>query len=327
METGRRLIFRQTGAPAHALELESFDIEKPGKDEVLVKMLAAPINPADVNTIEGTYGIKPALPATPGTEGYGIVEASHSGNFLVGDRVIFLKRAGSWATHVKVPGNYLFNILPEIDPFQAAMLKVNPATAWQLLHSFAELKTGDYIVQNAGNSAVGRCVIQLALSLGIKTISFVRRAETIPELIHLGAEQVFIDDEGGRARAKEYLEGANAALAFNAVGGDSALALMKLLRAGGTLVTFGAMSKRPAQIPNGMLIFRDIHVRGLWITRWLETSEISEISEIYGKLTALVASKNLIQKVDSTFPIENFGEAFARLENPSRNGKILFHFK
>ena len=323
---GKQLVFRQNGNPNEvlAMEAECLISQAPDGGEVLVRILAAPINPADLNTIEGTYGVKLSLPATPGIEGCGIVEASNSADFSEGDHVIFLRRASTWASHTTVPGDALFKLPQGIDPLQAAMLKVNPATAWQLLHGFGALKQGEWIVQNVGNSAVGRCVIQLARDLGIRTISFVRRAELFGELRELGADQVFLDDDDGLASAKEILGGANSALAFNAVGGDSALRLMKVLRESGSHITYGAMGRKPVTIPNGLLIFRDIQVRGLWVSRWIENAPLEEVHAVYENLAARVVAGKIVQPVDSTFPLEKFQEAFARLDAPERSGKVLF---
>jgi NADPH:quinone reductase-like Zn-dependent oxidoreductase len=323
---GRQLVFKQTGKPVEVLEMEidSLLLQAPEPGNVLVRLLAAPINPADLNTIEGTYGVKPALPATPGIEGCGVVEISNSADFVEGDRVIFLCRASTWASHATVPAGNLFKLPPAIDPIQAAMLKVNPATAWRLLHAFGTLEEGAWIVQNVGNSAVGRCVIQLARDLGIRTISFVRRAELADELRTLGADHVLTDDDGGVSAAKDILCGANAALAFNAVGGESALRLMKLLRESGSHITYGAMGRKPVTIPNGLLIFRDIQVRGLWVSRWIENAPMEEIRSVYQHLAARVTAGKIVQTVDSIFPLENFQEALARLDAPERSGKVLF---
>ena len=324
--SAKQLVFRKSGSPGEVLEIEMNTLisRALGDGDVLVRILAAPINPADLNTIEGTYGVKPPLPATPGIEGCGVVEVSRSADFKVGDWVIFLRRASTWASHTTLPAAALLKIPDSIDPLQAAMLKVNPATAWQLLHGFGPLKSGEWIVQNVGNSAVGRCVIQLARDLGIRTISLVRRAEQFDELIALGADHVFLDDDTGLASARDVLGGANAAFAFNAVGGDSALRLMKLLRESGSLVTYGAMGRKPVTIPNGLLIFRDIRVCGLWVSRWIESASTEEVAAVYENLAARVVAGKLLQPVDSTFPLEAFQQALARLEAPDRNGKILF---
>jgi NADPH:quinone reductase-like Zn-dependent oxidoreductase len=318
------LSFFHTGVPAEVLELHSMPMPVPGEGEVLVRMLAAPVNPADLNTVEGTYGIKLELPATPGVEGFGEVLESRTSAFVPGDRVIFLKRAATWASHTVVSADALFKVPAAIDPLQAAMLKVNPATAWQLLRGVEPLETGDWIVQNLGNSAVGRCVIQLAKKLGIRTVSFVRNPSQIPELLTLGADAVFVDDEDGMLAAKEVMSGAKARLAFNAVGGDSALRLMKLLAEGGTHITYGAMGRKPLTIPNGPLIFRDIRVRGLWVTRWADKAPAEELHTVYQELARLVCEGVIVQPVDSTYPLAEFMTALERISAPDRSGKVLF---
>jgi len=321
---GARLVFRTTGKPSEVLETGKSTPRPPESGEVLARILAAPINPADLNTIEGTYGVKLELPATPGIEGCGEVLASGDGRFAPGDKVIFLRRADTWATHTTVAADSLFKLPPDIDPRQAAMLKVNPATAWRLLHGFESLKPGDWIVQNAGNSAVGRCVIQLARDLEIRTLSFVRRPELLAELRALGGDEVLIDDDEGLAAAKSALGGANGALAFNAVGGESALRLMKLLREGGSHITYGAMGRKPLTTPNGLLIFRDLRIRGLWVTRWLESAPADEVHAIYQNLAARVAAGRLVQPVDACFPLAEFPAALDRLGAADRSGKVLF---
>ena len=322
----KKLVFKQFGKPRDVLEFKADAqiLQALGPGEVLVRILAAPINPADLNFIEGTYGVKPSLPATPGIEGFGVVVASNSVDFKVEDRVIFLRRAATWASYAIVSADVLYRLPAAIDPLQAAMLKVNPATAWQLLHGFGTLERGDWIVQNAGNSAVGRCVIQIARDLGIRTISFVRRPEVIDDLRELGADQIFNDDESGFASAIDVLGGANAALAFNAVGGESALRLMKLLRESGTHITYGAMSRKPLTIPNGLMIFRDLQLRGLWVSRWLESAPHDEVIKVYDNLVSHVITGKLVQPVDSTHVLENYHHAFDRLEAQDRAGKVLF---
>lgn len=321
--SGRHLVFSETGKPAEVLSCASFSPTPPKPGEVLVRLLATPINPADLNTVEGTYGEKLTLPAVPGIEGCGEVEVSASEEFEKGDRVMFLRRAATWATHTTVPADGLFKLPAGIDPGQAAMLKVNPATAWRLLHAFEPLVKGDWIVQNAGNSAVSRCVIQLARDLGIRTVSFVRRSELFGELQALGADHVFLDDEEGQTAAKTVLGGAKAALAFNSVGGESATRLMKLLRVSGTHITYGAMGRKPVITSNGLLIFRDIRVRGLWVSRWAEDATVDEIRRVYRDLADRVVVGKLTQVVDSTYALEDVQDALTRLEAEGRSGKIL----
>jgi len=318
------LVFHQTGKPTEVLALEPLKLLPLHDGEVRLRLLAAPINPADLNTIEGTYGVKLPLPATPGIEGVGEVIESRDPSFVPGDRAIFLRRSSTWATHAQVSGSTLFKLPVGLDPLQAAMLKVNPATAWRLLTGFQQPEPGGWIVQNASNSGVGRCVIQLAKTLGIRTMNLVRRPELAAELGALGADQVLTDDDEGLAQAKDLLGKERAKLAFNAVGGDSALRLMNLLGEGGIHITYGAMGRRPLTIPNGLLIFKDLQFRGLWVSRWIENATPVEIQPVYGFLAAEVASGRLEQPVDSTFALPDFTNAITRSMERGRDGKVLF---
>ncbi len=320
----QRLVFETHGNPADVLRLEDFDTEPLGKGEVLIAIHASPINPADLNFIEGNYGIKPGLPAHAGMECAATVLESRSENFSPGDLVIPIARIGTWATHAVTNGGNLIRIPAGMDPLQAAMLKVNPATAWLLLHHFETLREGDWVVLNAANSGVGQCVIQLAVSMGVRTLCLLRNPSRASELIALGATAVFEDSTAGFEQARESLGLDRAKLAFNTVGGDSALRLMKLLGNGSTHITYGAMARKPLTIPNGPLIFGDIRFRGLWVSRWMEESLRDEVEATYSGLCEMVLGGKLKQNVDSEFGLAGFRDALLRLEADDRHGKILF---
>ena len=317
------LRFHESGKPAEVLRLEDLPAAVLLEGEVRLRILAAPVNPADLNLIEGTYGVKPELPAVPGIEGCGEVVESRSPDFQPGDRAILLRRAGTWADEVCLPAEHLFKLPPGIDPLQAAMLKVNPATAWRLLTGFGTPPPGSWIVQNAANSGVGRGVIVLARTLGIRTMNLVRRAELRDELLALGADEVLTDDDSAVESAKTLLGRDRPTLAFNGVGGESALRLMNLLGPGGIHVTYGAMSRRPLTVPNGQLIFKDLQIRGLWVTRWIESAPREELDAVYGKLAGLMLSGELSVPVAATYPLQDFKAALEQVAGSSRNGKIL----
>lgn len=318
------LRFHESGKPAEVLRLEDLPPAVLLEGEVRLRILAAPVNPADLNLIEGTYGVKPELPAVPGIEGCGEVVESRSPDFQPGDRAILLRRAGTWADEVCLPAEHLFKLPPGIDPLQAAMLKVNPATAWRLLTGFGTPPPGSWIVQNAANSGVGRCVIVLARTLGIRTMNLVRRAELRDELLTLGADEVVVDDDSAVDTAKSALGKDRPQLAYNCVGGESALRLMNLLGPGGIHITYGAMSRRPLTVPNGQLIFKGLQFRGLWVTKWIESAPREELDEVYGKLAGLMLSGAISVPVAATYPLADFTAALEHVTGGARNGKILF---
>jgi trans-2-enoyl-CoA reductase len=238
--------------------------------------------------------------------------------------VIPISKIGGWSDHAVATDNNLIRIPENIDPLQAAMLKVNPATARLLLTAFETLEKGDWVALNASNSGVGQCTVQLATAMGIRTICFLRDTGIASELKKLGATQVFEDTQEGFTEAREILGKDRAKLAFNAVGGESALRIMKLLGAGGTHVTYGAMGRKPLTVPNGPLIFNDLRVRGLWVTKWIENCERSELEKAYTELAGLITEGSLAQVVDTTFDLTDFSQALVRLEDTKRKGKVLF---
>jgi len=288
-------------------------------------MRYAPINPADLNFIEGTYGRAAHPPAIPGHEGCGeVVDIGPLVTSLEkGDVVIPLLGAGCWSQHITAAELHFAKLPPGIDRVQASMLRINPVTAWHLLKEYIELDEGAWVVQNAGNSGVGRALIQIAKHLGLKTASFVRRAELIPELTALGADAVFTDDETGLTAAKEHLHGKELKLAANAVGGDSAIRLMDLLSPEGILVTYGAMSRRSLKIPNKFLIFKNLHLQGLWITRWFEKSGTAELAAVLEPLTRMIAHGELVTAVDEVIPLAEYRRAILRAQEGGRAGKVI----
>src|SRR6187551_1214883 len=233
-------IYETHGNPADVLQVETRAWPKPAAGEVVVKMQAAPINPADINQIEGKYPVRPELPATPGFEGAGtILELGANVKGLTsGALVILPHNVGTWRDAVAVKAHELVVVPDGIEPVQAAMLKINPLTAWRLLHDYVDLQKGDWLIQNAANSAAGRDVIQIAHELGYKTVNVVRRAELVDELRAEGGDVVVVDGENVRDEVAEDTERVRSRLALNAVGGEHAVRMAKTLASDGTIVTY-----------------------------------------------------------------------------------------
>jgi trans-2-enoyl-CoA reductase len=328
-ETISVAVYSTHGNPADVLHIKTQPWPRPGPDEVVVAMQAAPINPADLNAIEGKYPGKREVPAVPGFEGSGIVSevGRNISNGSVGSLVILPHDIGTWREACAVKASDLVVVPPEIDPVQAAMLKINPLTAWQLLHGYVELKSGDWVIQNAANSAAGRAVIQIAHAFGYKTVNVVRREELIEELRSEGGDVVLLDDDNLRNVVKDATGGAAIRLGLNAVGGESALRLMNCLAPGGTLVSFGAMSLQPLKIPTGLLIFKDLRFRGIWINKWYDNATPSERMETFRPLFDMARRGLLKTKVEKTYPLSEVKAAVAHAAQGKRNGKIVFEFE
>ena len=290
-------------------------------------MLFAPVNPADLNYMEGTYGKKPALPAVAGIEGVGRIVETGEGvaGLAPGALAIPLRGAGCWSEEIVRPAEEVFALPDGIDPRQAAMLRVNPATAWGLLHAAGTMPRGAWVVQNAASSGAGHSVIQLARHLGLRTLNLVRREESASACLALGADAVLVDDTEAVAAARALPDFQAPALALNAVGGDSAIRLMDLLAPGGTMATYGAMSRQPVKVPNGFLIFKDVRLCGFWLSRWLEAAPGQEVRAIYETLAALMAAGKMQQPVAAEYPLSDITTAIRHATTASRGGKVLLH--
>ncbi|XP_066191182.1 enoyl-[acyl-carrier-protein] reductase, mitochondrial isoform X1 [Sylvia atricapilla] len=195
------LLYERHGDPAAVVQLKDLEVPKLGDCNVHVKMLAAPINPADINMIQGTYPLLSPLPAVGGNEGVGEV-------LEVGRRVTALKPGdwvipadaglGTWRTQGVFPEEMLLKVPSDIPVLCAATLSVNPCTAFRVLADFESLLPGDSVIQNAANSGVGQAVIQIARASGIKTINVVRDRPDLPKLVErlmaLGADHVVTEE-------------------------------------------------------------------------------------------------------------------------------------
>ena len=321
-------VYETHGNPPDVLRVETHPWPKAATGEAVVQMRAAPINPADLNQIEGKYPVRFPLPATPGFEGAGLVVdlGTNVKDLAVGELVILPHDLGTWREAAAVKVSELVTVPPGIDPVHAAMLKINPMTAWRLLHDYVDLKNGDWLIQNAANSAAGRAVIHIARELGYKTINVVRRMELIDELRAEGGDVVFVDGEDLREDVKSATGDAPIRLGLNAVGGDSALRLANCLAPGSTLVTFGAMGLQPLKIPNGLLIFKDLRFRGIWINKWYDNATPTQRMEAFQRLFEM-AKRGLLQtKVEKAYPLSEAKAAVAHAARGQRSGKIIFAF-
>ncbi len=314
------------GPPPEVLERQDGMLPDVGPGQVHVAVRLAPIHPSDLNKIAGTYGKAPTLPAVGGTEGVGQVQAVGAGvtTLQPGQWVCLPAGVGTWREAIVEDAEKFWPVPEGVRPEQAATLAINPPTAWRLLHDFADLRPGEWIVQNAANSAVGRCVIEIAKARGWRTLNFVRRTEVTEELRALGADAVLPESPDGVAQARRLTGEAPVRVALNAVGGESALRLSKLLTPGGTLVTYGAMSKEPVQLANRRMIFDRVRAEGFWLTAWKENASAEAETLMRDGIVSLMRQGKLQPKVEKFYPLEQAAAALRHAESASRSGKIFF---
>lgn len=308
--------------PQEVIACEPFELPAPGPGEALLAMRAAPINPSDVLTLTGHYGMLPPLPAVGGNEGVGEIVAVGEGiPYPVGTRVLMPLGGGTWSSHVLAPAAALIPLPAEGDLLQLSMLAVNPPTASLLLSEYVELQAGDWVIQNAANSAVGAYVAQLAQARGLRTVNVVRRADTSASTVE-GAVTL-VDGADLAERVAVATGGASIRLALDAVGGVATDRLAQCLATGGTVVNYGALSGEPCKVSPGMLIFRDITLRGFWLVTWMRRATPAQLQALYADLTHRIAMGTLSAPVQATYPLAEVKAAVAAAAAGGRHGKII----
>mmetsp|Transcript_17214 Transcript_17214/g.28810 ORF Transcript_17214/g.28810 Transcript_17214/m.28810 type:complete len:382 (-) Transcript_17214:193-1338(-) len=324
------------GNPLKVLNLEQVEpinISSIGPKEVALKMLAAPINPSDMLMVAGRYGIEAKLPAIAGNEGVGVVKAIGNGvsGFQVGDWVIPRGGGfGTWCQEAVVSESSVDKVANDIPVAYAATIGVNPCTAYRLLKDFGNLQPGDFIIQNAANSMVGYCVIQMANLMGIKTINVIRndRPDVFEELRlldNLGGTINVTDEYLNSAGFKEILADISTLkVGFNAVGGDSANDIARVLPHGSTMVTYGGMSNRPIEIAQETLNYKQLKMKGFWISQWTVDNSVEDRSDMLEDISGWIREKQLCY-FTSLHDFDDFKYALETSTVPYERRKIVLN--
>ena len=317
------------GRPEDVIEM--VDLPDPGAagpGEAVVEAVWCPINPADLVNMEGAYGAsRPDLPLVPGSAGVGRVTAIGSGvdHLRVGDLVL-LPGPGTWQERVKVAAARLVALPAGVDPQQLAMLRVNPPTAAVMLRDFVAPQRGQWVIQNAANSGVGRCLIRLAREAGMRSVNIVRRPELIDTLRSFGADVVLEDGPGLRERVREAIGDGRLPLAIDAVGGRATQRLARCVDDGGTVVNYGLLSGEPCMVDARETIFRDVSLRGFWLRRWYQQTPPDQVMALYQELIARIADGTLVVEVEAVYPAREIRAAVTHAARAARAGKVLLSF-
>ena len=304
--------------------VEYADPPPPGMGEILIEVLAFPINPADIAFCKGNYASRPPLPAVPGAECVARVQLVGEGvsGLHRGDLVISALRE-NWMTHRVLREFDVIRIPPDSDLRQAAMLRINPPTAELMLTDIIDLSPGDWVIQNAANSAVGRMVIAFARQKGLKTVNVVRRQDAIDGLYSLSGDVCLVDGPDLASRVREATAGAPMRLALDAISGDATLRLGQCLSDGGTVANYGAMSETPAHFGTAELVFRGITLRGFLRASSLARFDQCGLELLYSDLSNRLKRLACEAPVIATLPMDDIRDALRLAQEPARAGKVI----
>lgn len=324
----KSVVFDRHGPPAEVLEVRDMPQPTPGRGEVLVRMIASPINPSDVLHIEGRYGLKPQLPATPGFEGVGVVEASGGGVLgwlRKGKRVAVVNdRIGNWQEYTVTKARQVIPVPDDLPDEQAASFFVNPATALAMTRHVLAVPPGEWLLQSAAGSALGKMVIRLGKMFGFRTVNVVRRREQVDELKALGADAVLVESDGPIAeQVRRTVGGDGIRFAIDPVGGDTGSGVVASLGTGGRALLFGLLSGQPVTLDPRSLIGGANKVEGFWLGDWAKKQSIPRLLRFFKEVRSLIKGGALATEFAGTFPLSEIREAVALATKPGKSGKVL----
>lgn len=321
----RSATYDHFGKPTEVLSIGDRPTPEPKANEVRVKTILASIHNHDLLTIRGQYGFKPEMPAIGGSEAVGIIDAVGSDveNLKVGQRVAAASVQATWAEYFVAVEDMVFPMPDSLDDEMAAQLIAMPLSALMLIE-FLELKSGQWIIHNAANGAVGKSLAMLAAARGINTINVVRSGDAIKELKALGIKHnINTSDDDWKDQVKAILGDEKISAAVDSIGGESSNDLLALLGHGGTLASFGIMSGKPMVLNPTHIIFKQATIKGFWGSKISQEMSVENKQRLVDELIERANNGNLKLPVEATFDLADILKAVDGKMQSEKNGKVL----
>jgi NADPH:quinone reductase-like Zn-dependent oxidoreductase len=330
--------FDAHGEPAEVLAVADRPLPEPGDGEARVRILASPVNPSDLLYVRGFYsGVEPRFPAPVGFEGVGIVDSLGPGanGVIVGQRVAVVNgQGGNWAEYAVVPAAELLPAPDGIPNEQAASFVINPASAILMVRHILAVPRGEWLLQSAAGSELGRMIIRLAQRDGIRTVNVVRRREAAAELEALGADAVIVSTEGPIDEQVHDIVGRDGVkYAIDPVVGQTGTEMFKALDEDGRMLVYGSLTGEPIRMgedPRHILSGRRI-LEVYWLGYWLPRLDAAGFYpagtparlQLANEIAALVREDILVTSPGQVYPLDEIGVAVAQAESTGRRGKVL----
>jgi NADPH2:quinone reductase len=320
------------------LLVQERDLPAPAAGQLLVRVDATGVSFAEQQMRRGKYYDQPPFPFVPGYDFVGTVQAVGDGvdRAMIGERVAAVVKTGAWATHVLVDAARVVPVPDGIDPADAETVVVNGITAWQMLHRIAKVRRGQTIVVLGANGGVGSTLVQLAVDAGITVIGTASTRHH-DQVRNLGATPVDYQapDLADRLRALAP-DGVHAV--FDHVGGSGLRDSWRLLRRGGTLVSYGTAATKDdvgrSQLPVLALFARVLlwnllpngrraFFYNFWAGRRRSTRFYGRLRDDLTQVLQRLAAGTLAAQVAAQLPLVEAGRALALAESRTVAGKVV----
>jgi putative PIG3 family NAD(P)H quinone oxidoreductase len=299
-----------------------------GPNDVLIRVVGAGLNRADLSQRQGNYPPPPGAPAWPGMEVSGIVDALGPAvtDVSVGDPVCALVPGGGYAECVAVDAGLVLPVPPGTTLLDAAGLPEAVATAWANVFMSAHLHPSEALLVHGGSSGVGSMAIQIAAALGSRVISTAGSARKTAFIESLGATAINYTTEDFVESVKDFTADLGVDVILDLVGGDYIARDIEALAMNGRIMCIANQSGEASAININALMAR----RGrIWATT-LRARPLAERVAIIASMRAtvwpLIESGRVRPIIDRVFSPEHAGDAHRYMEDGQHMGKILLQF-
>ncbi|MGA9478989.1 MAG: quinone oxidoreductase [Desulfobacterales bacterium] len=320
----KAIVISQTGGP-EVLRWVDYDPGQPGPGEVRLRHEAVGLNFIDVYHRTGLYPL-PSLPAVPGMEGSGTVEAVGDGvtEVAAGDRVAYAGLPpGAYAQVRRIPADRLVKLPESITTHQAAAMMLQGMTARYLLRGCFDVKAGDTILIHAAAGGVGSIVCQWAKHLGATVIGTVGSKEKAATATANGCDYpILYTKEEFVTRVKEITNDRGVDVVYDSVGQATFMKSLDCLRPLGTMVSFGQSSGPVAPLELGLLSAKG----SLFLTRPTLMTYTAQREDLLTHARDLfeVVEKGVVKvEIRQTYPLSDAARAHRDLEGRRTTGSSI----
>ena len=321
-----RAVVCEGAGGVEVLTIGEIEDPTPAVDEVVIDVVAAGVNRADLLQRQGFYPPPPGAPGTIGLEVSGRISAvgAEVAGWSVGDECCALLAGGGYAEKVVVPAPQVMPVPEGMDLVSAAALPEVVATVWSNVFMTAHLKEGETLLVHGGSSGIGTMAIQLAVAHGARVLCTVGSKDKMEFCTRLGADVAINYKEAEWASVvKEATGKAGADVILDIMGAKYLQDNVRALGYDGRLVVIGLQGGTKGELDLGRLMSRrgSITGTGLRVRSVVEKGQI--LAEVVGHVWPLVTAKKVRPIVHSTYPLEAVAQAHIALEESNHIGKIL----
>jgi putative PIG3 family NAD(P)H quinone oxidoreductase len=321
-----RAVVCEGAGGVEVLKVAEIEDPTPAADEVVIDVVAAGVNRADLLQREGHYPPPPGAPGTLGLEVSGTISAVGADveGWSVGDECCALLAGGGYAEKVAVPAPQVMPVPEGVDLISAAALPEVVATVWSNVFMTAHLKDGETLLVHGGSSGIGTMAIQLGVAHGARVLCTVGSTDKMEFCTRLGADVAINYKEAEWASVvKEATGKAGADVILDIMGAKYLQDNVKSIAFDGRLVVIGMQGGTQGELDLGRLMSRRGSITGTGLRVRSVEDKGRILAEVVGHVWPLFTAKKVRPIVYATFPLEEVARAHQTLEQSSHIGKVL----